>query len=188
VNAACHWCECGVSQIFFARKCHLCDVQHVAHLFRAKMSHMRHATWRINATRCSHHTCDMPQVRDICMWNRHRCGVLHIFFARKYHICDMWRAAWTRHPVFITRATCPAFVTYMWHRYIYVTSLWMRRVARTGWRRRIGCLKLQVIFRKRATIYRALLQKMTYEDKASYESSPLCIPRTKTSHLCCVTL
>jgi len=32
--------------------------------------------------------------------------------------------------------------------------------------------KLQVIFRKRATIYRALLRKMTYEDKASYDSTP----------------
>jgi len=36
----------------------------------------------------------------------------------------------------------------------------------------IGCLKLQVIFRKRATNYRALLRKMTYEDKASYVWSP----------------
>ena len=42
----------------------------------------------------------------------------------------------------------------------------------TGWRRPIGCLKMQVIFRKRATNYRALLRKMTYKDKASYESSP----------------
>ena len=40
---------------------------------------------------------------------------------------------------------------------------------RTEWRRRIGCLKLQVIFRKRATNYRALLWKMTYKDKASYD-------------------
>ena len=38
----------------------------------------------------------------------------------------------------------------------------------TGWRRPIGCLKLQVMFRKRATNYRALLQKMTFKDKASY--------------------
>jgi len=37
----------------------------------------------------------------------------------------------------------------------------------TGWRRLIGYLQLQVIFRKRATNYRALLRKMTYEDKAS---------------------
>jgi len=51
----------------------------------------------------------------------------------------------------------------------------------TGWRRPIGCLKLQVIFRKRATDYRALLRKITYEDKASYDSTPLCT--AKESHL-----
>ena len=44
----------------------------------------------------------------------------------------------------------------------------------TGWRRPIGCLELQVIFCKRATNYRALLRKMTYEDKASYASTPPC--------------
>ena len=46
------------------------------------------------------------------------------------------------------------------------------RNATTGWRRPTGCPKLQVILRKRATNYRALLQKMTYEDKASYDSTP----------------
>ena len=35
--------------------------------------------------------------------------------------------------------------------------------------RAIGCLKLQVIFRKRATNCRALLWKITCTDKASYE-------------------
>jgi len=44
----------------------------------------------------------------------------------------------------------------------------------TGWRRPIGCLKLQVIFRKRATNYRALLRKATYKDKTSYDSRPPC--------------
>jgi len=44
----------------------------------------------------------------------------------------------------------------------------------TGWRRPIRCLKLQVIFRKRTTNNRALLRKMTYQDKASYGSSPPC--------------
>ena len=34
--------------------------------------------------------------------------------------------------------------------------------------------KLQVIFRKRAINYRALLRKMSYDDKASYGSTPLC--------------
>ena len=44
----------------------------------------------------------------------------------------------------------------------------------TGWRRCIGCHKLQVILRKRATNYRALLRKMTSEDKVSYDSTPPC--------------
>ena len=48
---------------------------------------------------------------------------------------------------------------------------------RTGWRRSIGCLKLQVIFRKRATNYRSLLRKMIYEDKAPYASTPPCTLR-----------
>ena len=41
-----------------------------------------------------------------------------------------------------------------------------------GWRRCIGCLRLQVIFCKRSTNYMAFLQKMTCKDKASYGSSP----------------
>ena len=45
----------------------------------------------------------------------------------------------------------------------------------TGWRRPIGCLKLQVIFRKKATNYRALLQNMTCKDKISYGSPPPCV-------------
>ena len=49
-----------------------------------------------------------------------------------------------------------------------------RRRGRTGWRRPIKCLKLHVIFRKRDTNHRALLRKMTNEDKASYGSSPSC--------------
>ena len=42
----------------------------------------------------------------------------------------------------------------------------------TGWRRVIGCPKLQIIFHKRATKYKSLLPKTTYKDKGSYESSP----------------
>jgi len=38
----------------------------------------------------------------------------------------------------------------------------------------MGCLKLRVVFRKIATKYRALLRKMTYKDKAPYNSTPLC--------------
>ena len=47
--------------------------------------------------------------------------------------------------------------------------------SRTGWRRLIGCLKMQVIFHKRATNHRALLQKMTYKDKGSCDSTPPCM-------------
>ena len=43
------------------------------------------------------------------------------------------------------------------------------------WQRLIGSPKLQIIFQKRATKYRALLRKMTYKDNASYVSSSSCI-------------
>jgi len=52
---------------------------------------------------------------------------------------------------------------------------------RTGWRRLTGCLKLQVICRKRATNYRALLWKMTHEDQASNDSTPPC-KMTRVAH------
>jgi len=45
----------------------------------------------------------------------------------------------------------------------------------TGWRGLIGSPKLQIIFNKRATKYRALLQKITNKDKTSYGSSPPCV-------------
>jgi len=41
----------------------------------------------------------------------------------------------------------------------------------TQWPRPIACLDLQVIFRKRASNYRALLRKMPCKDKASYGST-----------------
>ena len=40
-------------------------------------------------------------------------------------------------------------------------------VVAAGWRRGIGCLKLQVSFRKRAANFRGLLRKMTFKDKVS---------------------
>ena len=45
----------------------------------------------------------------------------------------------------------------------------------TGWWRSIRCLKLQVIFRKRANNCRALLRKTTYKGKVSYDSTPPCM-------------
>jgi len=60
----------------------------------------------------------------------------------------------------------------MWHH----TRNQMEKLASlaTGWRRLIGSPKLQIIFHKRATRYRSLLQKMTNKDKGSYESSLPC--------------
>jgi len=55
---------------------------------------------------------------------------------------------------------------------VYIQWIYNRLCMHTGRRRPIGCLKLQVVFRKKATNCRALLRKMTNEDKASYGSSP----------------
>ena len=52
----------------------------------------------------------------------------------------------------------------------------------TEWRRCIGCLKLQISFRKRATNFRALLRRMTYKDKASYVSTLPC----RSVHVICI--
>jgi len=59
--------------------------------------------------------------------------------------------------------------------YVYVYVYIARTMeCDTGWRRLIGYLKLQVFFRKRATNYRSLLRKTTYNDKASCDSTPPC--------------
>ena len=63
-----------------------------------------------------------------------------------------------------------SFIRVPWLNHMCVT--WIS----TGLRRCIGCLKLQVIFRKRANNCKALLQKMTCKDKAFYWSSPPCMP------------
>ena len=64
-------------------------------------------------------------------------------------------------------------MTYVQHSHCY---LWhdSSTYDDTGWRRPTRCLKLQIIFGKRATNYRALLRKITYKDKASYAFSPPC--------------
>ena len=57
---------------------------------------------------------------------------------------------------------------------IFITNMTDMHTMDTGWRRPIGCLKLHVIFRQRATNSRALLRRMTYKDQAFYGSSPPC--------------
>jgi len=70
----------------------------------------------------------------------------------------------------------------MTHSYVRhdLSTCAIRHIDITGWWSPIGCLKLQIIFRKRATHRRALLRRITYIDKASYGSSPPC---TSVMHL-----
>jgi len=61
---------------------------------------------------------------------------------------------------------------------LFICAMWLsaiRHIDITGWRRPIGCLKLQVIFRKRANNHRTLLRRITYTDTASYGSSTPCM-------------
>jgi len=60
---------------------------------------------------------------------------------------------------------------YVWSFILFDRSL---EKACTRWRKPIGCLRLQVILRKRAINYRAFLRKMTCESKASYDFMPPC--------------
>ena len=87
---------------------------------------------------------------------------------------------------------------YMNNMFCYMTNifcykakkiLWLEYASHvTGWRRLIGCLKLQVIFCKRATNCRALLQKMTYRDKPFCASSPPCVRIRCFTHTVCLLL
>ena len=135
-------------------------------------------------------------------WRIHMCDVTHSLVWQSatwfVHMCDLlppiWQVIYVSQDVFIRVTwrihTCVATRPYVSRdSFTCVTRIHMCGVIRwyvwltasgTGWRRPIGCLKLQVIFCKRATNYRALLRKMTCEDKASYESSPPCIIRDMT--------
>jgi len=76
----------------------------------------------------------------------------------------------------IYSAACSAVICVFYCVQYYCTA--------TGWRRLIGSPKLQIIFHKRATKYRSLLRKMTYQDEGSYESSPPCTHDILCVHSC----
>jgi len=63
---------------------------------------------------------------------------------------------------------------------VHVMCVWGYAMHDTGRQRHIRCLQLQVSFRKRATIYRALLGKIPYTDKAFYGSLPPCTLNIRT--------
>jgi len=64
------------------------------------------------------------------------------------------------YPLYAAGAIIHICIHHLYHLHKFESSL---PLVGTGWRRLIGCLNLQVIFRKTATNYRALLRKMTYE-------------------------
>ena len=84
-----------------------------------------------------------------------------------------WRGyvshAWVKAHV---NESCLPWTGYVAHAWV-MSHIWMSHVSydtrHTGRPRVIKCLESQVIFRKRATNYRALLRKMTYKHKASYD-------------------
>jgi len=100
---------------------------------------------------------DSLQMTHYCNESRqkhHATKQVRVLWRGALHLCGMSRSK-------------------VWHD-SFINTLFCGAICTTGWRRLIGCLKVQVIFRKRATNYTALLQKMTYEDKASYDSTPPC--------------
>jgi len=117
-------------------------------------------------------------------WHAHERVMLHICMMS--HMCDGSIAhvkgislsyvthmdeSWHAHERVMLHI-CMIFATgvsYMWR-----VSLFHVSIRGTGWRRLKGSPKLQIIFHKRAIKYRSLLQKMTYKDKGSCESSPPC--------------
>jgi len=62
---------------------------------------------------------------------------------------------------------------------VYSSCAEFARVRGTGWRRPIGCLQVQVIFRhKKKMNCKDILREMTSKEKAFCGSSPPCSPST----------
>ena len=123
-------------------------MSHVTHMHESRhtwMSHVTHMTWMSHVTHM--------------IWI-YTYIYVHIYTGLLNRSLFIYVGLFCR-PLF-TDAGLFYFINMMWR-------------IRTGWRRLIGSPKLQIIFHQRATKYRALLRKMTYKDKGSYESSPPCI-------------
>jgi len=113
----------------------------------------------------------------ICVtWLIHICDM-----TRLDHVCDsrvlqVIRGIMTRLCTWHVSGACVAWRIHMCD----VTSLYMWRDVCVCVTARYFCYRaakknrMKIIFHKRATKYRSLLRRMTYKDKGSYESSPLC--------------
>jgi len=115
----------------------------------------------------------MPAIATPSLWRRRKPQVLHLLCTHPpphTHTTKRTRIHTHIHTNTLVPATASRLATVPW-----LASVCLRvrvHVCATGWRRLIEWLKLQVIFRKRATNYEALWREMTYEDKASLKSSP----------------
>ena len=129
------------------------------------MSHSTFVAWLV-------HICDMIDsyvYHDSVVW-----GATAKLTGRKV-LYESWRGVFTS--LLQCVAVCCSDNAQRWYDLfdLHISMTWLMCMSEdTGWRRCIGCLKLQVSFRKRATNYRALWRKRTYQHKASYASSPPC--------------
>ena len=103
--------------------------------------------------------CDMSQSNLQCasftctLQHIHKCDMLYLHILHVVLTSEMWLIS--------TCVTCMRVLTH-----ISMNETWCTyRVAKTH-------RMFRFIFRNRATNYRDLLRKMTYEDKASYDSTP----------------
>jgi len=142
-------------------------------------------TWRI-------HACDMIRSSAwqdsfmLATWLIHTCVMTHPYVwldlsmrvTRRIHLCNMTDSF--IQVIELVVSACGVALVSACGEALKTSLHTFLRAYCTGWRRRIGCLKLQVIFRKRATKYRALLHKIICKDKAFYDSTPPCTTCTAT--------
>jgi len=129
--------------------------------------HVSHVHWTRNGTRSVHVYTHILKVarRGVCM-----CMYVCVY------VCLGVRA-------YVYAGVCVCVRIRFVHTHSHVEFIAYTHAHPThgrGWRRRIGCLKLQVSFRKRATNFRSLLRNITCKDKTFYASSSVCHSHTRT--------
>jgi len=135
------------------------SVSHVTCVNESRHTHIRES--HVTHIYVSHVTC-MDESRHTYKW-----VTSHVWMSHITHMDD------PRH-VYECVASC------VWVRHDtprewamrYFSMSRCQTASTTGQRRYIGCLNLQVSFRKRSTHHRALLREMTSKDKAFYASLP----------------
>jgi len=161
-------CECIMSHIWTS---HVISVNESCHTYECVTSHisMRFVTHKNES--CHTYECVMSHI-----WMSH---VTHM--SESCHIYEwVMSHIWMSHVTHMDES-CHKYersMSHMWRSVTQVSASLHIRVNHTRYCRCIGCHKLQVIFRKRVSYRRALLRKMTHQNKASYAASLPCITRT----------